>query len=153
MSVQSDFPNWVADPCVGLSRVLYRLSKDINGLHSGSINKMYVLQVFDYYEALGVLEVSLTTLPATQPDDHVLTNIFVKEHSGWVGGNVWVQHSAMERTEQVPVNDCYLKNMNMYKYIVNIDIDEVIVPTPETGETWEEMMQELEDVTKNEACA
>ena len=105
--------------------------------------------MFDYYEALGVLEVSQTTLPATQPNDPVLTNIFVKEHSGGVN-DPFVQQW---RTEQVPVNDCYLKNMNMYKYIVNIDIDEVIVPTNKTGPTWVEMMQVLENVTENEACA
>ena len=108
-----------------------------------------VLQVFDYYESLGVLEVIQTTLPATQPNDLVLTNIFMKEHSG--GENdPFVQQW---RTEQIPVNDCYLKNMNMYKYIVNIDIDEVIVPTNKTGPTWVEMMQVLENVTENEACA
>ena len=105
--------------------------------------------MFDYYEFLGVLEVSQTTLPATQPNDPVLTNIFVKEHSGGVN-DPFVQQW---RTEQVPVNDCYLKNMNMYKYIVNIDIDEVIVPTNKTGPTWVEMMQILENVTENEACA
>ena len=103
--------------------------------------------MFDYYESLGVLEVSLTTLPATQPNDPVLTNIFMKEHSG-PANDFFVQQW---RTEQVPVNDCFLKNMNMYRYIVNIDIDEVIVPTVKTGPTWVEMMEVLENVTKKEA--
>ena len=102
--------------------------------------------MFDYYESLGVLEVSLTTLPATQPNDPVLTNIFMKEHSGPTN-DFFVQQW---RTEQVPVNDCFLKNMNMYSYIVNIDTDEVIVPTKKTGPTWVQMMKALEDVTDKE---
>ena len=105
-----------------------------------------ILQVFEYYESLGVLEVSQTTMPYTQPNDPLLTNIYVKERA--VGGkDPYVQKT---RTEQVPINDCYLRNMNMYKYIVNIDIDEVIVPTNKTGPTWVEMMQVLEDVTASE---
>ena len=104
--------------------------------------------MFDYYESLGVLEVSLTTLPATQPNDPVLTNIFMKEHSG-PANDFFVQQW---RTEQVPVNDCFLKNMNIYSYIVNIDIDEVIVPTNKTGSTWMEMIEALEKITVNEVA-
>ena len=100
-----------------------------------------VQQVFDYYESLGVLEVTKTTLPDTQPNDPVLSNIFVMEN----------KHAQTWRTEQISVNDCFLKNMNIYKYIVNIDIDEVIVPTNKTGPTWVEMMEVLENVTENEA--
>ena len=97
--------------------------------------------MFDYYEFLGVLEVTQTTLPDTQPNDPVLSDIFVKEN----------KHAQTWRTEQISVNDCFLKNMNIYKYIVNIDIDEVIVPTNKTGPTWVEMMKVLENVTSNQA--
>ena len=101
--------------------------------------------MFDYYESLGVLEVTPTTLPATQPNDPALSHMFVYEHSPGDDKQTW-------RTEKISINDCFLKNMNIYKYIVNIDIDEVIVPTKETGPTWLEMMEVLEDVTENEAC-
>ena len=37
VSVHPYFPDWVANPCVGLSRILNRLTKDIQGLHSGPI--------------------------------------------------------------------------------------------------------------------
>ena len=99
--------------------------------------------MFDYYESLGVLEVTLTTLPDTQPNDPVLTNMFMYQN-----GNPHVQ---LWRNEPISVNDCFLKNMNMYRYIVNIDTDEVIVPSHEAGPTWVEMMETLEKVTKNQA--
>ena len=35
--------------------------------------------------------------------------------------------------------------------IVNIDTDEVIVPSNKTGPTWVEMMEATENVTKNQA--
>ena len=95
---------------------------------------------------MGVLEVTPTTLPGTQPDDPLLTNMFVYEHNeGYDDPTVQTW-----RTEQVSVNDCFFKNMNMYKYIVNIDIDEVIVPTNKTGSTWIKMMEALEKITVNE---
>ena len=99
--------------------------------------------MFDYYESLGVLEVTLTTLPDTQPNDPVLTNMFMYQ-----AGDPHVQ---LWRNEPISVNDCFLKNMNMYRYIVNIDTDEVIVPSNEAGPTWVEMMESLEKVTKNQA--
>ena len=100
--------------------------------------------MFDYYESLGVLEVTKTTLPDTQPNDPVLTNMFMYQT-----GNL---HAQLWRNEPISVNDCFLKNMNIFRYIVNIDNDEVIVPTNETGPTWVEMMEVLENVTEKEAC-
>ena len=101
--------------------------------------------MFEYYESLGVLEVTPTTLPDTQPTDPMLANMFVYENNGRTSDQTW-------RTEQISVNDCFLKNMNLFRYIVNIDIDEVIVPTNETGPTWVKMMEILENVTEKEAC-
>ena len=101
---------------------------------------LLTLQVFDYYESLGVMEVTPTTLPDTQPTDPALANMFA-----YNGGN----YDQKMRTEQISVNDCFLKNMNIYRYIVNFDIDEVIVPT---NKTWKEMMEVLENVTDNQAC-
>ena len=56
------------------------------------------------------------------------------------------------RTEQVTVNDCFLKNMNFYRYIVNFDIDEIIVPTKKTGRNWVEMMEVLENMTERRSA-
>ena len=98
--------------------------------------------MFDYYKSLGVLEVTLTSLPDTQPNDLVLTNMFM-----YRAGNPNVQ---LWRNEPISVNDCFLKNMNLYSYIVNIDKDEVIVPTNKTGPTWVQMMEVLENVAAKE---
>ena len=101
--------------------------------------------MFDYYESLGVLEVTLTSLPDTQPNDPVLTNMLMYQARD--------PHVQIWRDETISVNDCFLKNMNMYRYIVNIDNDEVIVPDNNTGATWVEMMEVVENITKNEACS
>ena len=37
VSVHPDLPDRITYPCVGLSRILNRLTKDIQGLHSGPI--------------------------------------------------------------------------------------------------------------------
>ena len=100
--------------------------------------------MFDYYESLGVLEVTLTSLPDTQPNDPVLTNMLMYQARD--------PHVQLWRNEPISVNDCFLKNMNMYRYIVNIDNDEVIVPDNKTGATWVEMMEVVENITENEAC-
>ena len=105
--------------------------------------------MFDYYESLGVLEVTLTSLPDTQPNDPVLTNMFMYKAGN---PNEPPPNLQLWRNEPISVNDCFLKNMNMYSYIVNIDTDEVIVPTNKTGPTWVEMMEVLENVTENEVC-
>ena len=73
--------------------------------------------MFDYYESLGVLEVSRTTLPATQPNDPVLTNMFMYQSPN--------PHKHLWGNERLSVNDCFLRNMQKYKYIANIDNDEV----------------------------
>ena len=101
--------------------------------------------MFDYYESLGVLEVTLTSLPDSQPNDPVLTNMLMYQARD--------PHVQLWRNEPISVNDCFLKNMNMYRYIVNIDNDEVIVPDNNTGATWVEMMEVVENITKNEACS
>ena len=100
--------------------------------------------MFDYYESLGVLEVTLTSLPDTQPNDPVLINMLMYQARD--------PHVQIWRDETISINDCFLKNMNMYRYIVNIDNDEVIVPENKTGATWVEMMEVVENITENEAC-
>ena len=44
--------------------------------------------------------------------------------------------------DRLSVNDCFLRNMQKYKYIANIDIDEIIIPTKMTN--WLEMMKVVE---------
>ena len=51
------------------------------------------------------------------------------------------------RNEALPVNDCFFRNMDEYKYIVNIDNDEMILSLNHTN--WVNMMEDLEKETEN----
>ena len=81
------------------------------------------------------------TLPGSQPNDPLLTNLFMydSDHEDPVR-QLW-------RNEHISVNDCFLKNIHKYKYIVNIDNDEIILPLNETN--WYDMMAVVEQETKN----
>ena len=82
------------------------------------------------------------TLAGTQPNDPVLTNMFMfqrKMHKN--------TYNHLSGNERLSVNDCFLRNMQKYKYIANIDNDEVIVP--QNVSTWSEMMKLVKKQAKN----
>ena len=54
---------------------------------------------------------------------------------------------AQYRNVRLSVNDCFLRNMQKYKYIANFDIDEIIVP--KDASTWSEMMKKIQEGTQN----
>ena len=54
-------------------------------------------------------------------------------------------HLQLWRDEPVSVNDCILRNINQYKYIANIDNDEIIMPQEYSG--WNEMLDHLGNET------
>ena len=97
-------------------------------------------QVFDYYVSLGVFEVTRISLAGGQPNDPALTNMFMYEHSQ--------PHLQHWRNEALSVNDCFFRNMDEYKYIVNIDNDEMILSLNHTN--WSDMMEDLEQETVNQ---
>ena len=64
-----------------------------------------------------------TTLAGNQPNDPVLQNKFL--HQG--------KYLPKLGNERLQLNDCLLRNVQKYKYIACIDIDEIIVkPRPKT---------------------
>ena len=73
-----------------------------------------------------------TTLAGNQPNDPVLQNKFIYQGP----------KPRKRGNERLQVNDCLLRNVQKYKYIACIDIDEVIVPENES--TWSDMMKRLE---------
>ena len=82
------------------------------------------------------------TLAGTQPNDPVLTNMFMfqrKMHKN--------TYNHLSGNERLSVNDCFLRNMQKYKYIANIDNDEVIVP--QNVSTWSEMLKLVKKQAKN----
>ena len=92
-----------------------------------------IYKVFDYYKSLGVLEVTMTSLPDSQPNHPVLTNLWMYKHND--------PHLQLWRDEPISVNDCILRNMNQFQYIANIDNDEMIIP--EEYRDWKEMVEGL----------
>ena len=72
------------------------------------------------------------TLAGDQPNDPVLQNKFIYESP----------KPRKRGNERLQVNDCVLRNVQKYKYIACIDIDEIIVPQNES--TWSEMMELVE---------
>ena len=81
------------------------------------------------------------TLAGTQPNDPVLTNMFMYQSRN--------PFNHLYGNERLSVNDCFLRNMHKYKYIANIDNDEVIVP--QFVSTWSEMMKKIKYKYKDQA--
>ena len=107
---------------------------------------MNFMKVFDYYKSLGVLEYSEITLPGSLPNDLVLTNLWMYDPDDPYN-NKHDPHNQIWRNEEISVNDCYLKNANKYKYIINKDMDEMIVPLKENN--YHEMMEMIEETTRD----
>ena len=107
---------------------------------------MYFMKVFDYYKSLGVLEYSEITLPGSLPNELVLTNLWMYDPDDPYN-NKHDPHNQIWRNEEISVNDCYLKNANKYKYIINKDMDEMIVPLKENN--YHEMMEMIEETTRD----
>ena len=77
------------------------------------------------------------TLAGNQPNDPVIQNKFIYQ------GPKPRKHA----NERLQVNDCLLRNVQKYKYIAGIDIDEVIVP--ENDSTWSDMMERVKNQSKD----
>ena len=81
----------------------------------------------------------MMSLAGGQPNDPDLTNMYMYKHDHPLRMD-W-------RNEPLPVNDCFFRNMDDYKYIVNIDNDEMILSLNHTN--WMDMMEDLEKETEN----
>ena len=77
------------------------------------------------------------TLPGSLPNDPVLTNLWMFDPDDPYNNNN-DPHNQVWRNEEISVNDCFMKNFNKYKYIINKDMDE--------------MMKMLEEITQNKVC-
>ena len=88
----------------------------------------YVRKVFDFYIKKGILDVRKCTIPG---DPNFRNNSYLK------------MHLRLSRPEApIFLNDCLYRNIYKYKFIINTDIDEVIVPQ-KLGHTWSDMMASL----------
>ncbi|KAK4872697.1 hypothetical protein RN001_014726 [Aquatica leii] len=89
-----------------------------------------VSKVLKYYEDLDRVEVVPLSLPAGEPNTLFWQHIYLKNRI-----------SNKRQAEVIPYNDCFYKHMYEYKYIILVDIDEVIVPL--NGSTWKDLLSYL----------
>ena len=85
-----------------------------------------VRKVFDFYSKKGILDVRKFTFPG---DPNFRNSSYLKKHL-----------HPLRIDAHVVLNDCLYRNIHRYKFIVNTDIDEVIIPR-ELGHTWIDMMK------------
>ncbi|KAK4872699.1 hypothetical protein RN001_014728 [Aquatica leii] len=86
-----------------------------------------VSKVLKYYEKQERVEIVPLSLPAGQPNILFWQHIYLENR---------VTHKF--QGEIIPYNDCLYKHMYEYKYIVLVDVDEVIVPL--NGSTWKDLL-------------
>lgn len=92
-----------------------------------------VTRVLEHYSALGVATVVNMTLPGFQPN-------YAPDRTRYLRAAIWQKR----RNELVHYNDCLYRNLYRYRYVVPLDIDEVIVPMK--YRTWVELLDHLEEV-------
>ncbi|CAL4245591.1 unnamed protein product, partial [Meganyctiphanes norvegica] len=76
-----------------------------------------VSKVLKYYQATGFVDLIPLTLPGNQANLEDLRHRYLKEKAVFKRQN-----------ELIPYNDCFYRNMNLYKYISLLDTDEIIMP-------------------------
>jgi hypothetical protein len=87
-------------------------------------------RVLEYYSSKGVLEVIPLSLPGKQPNKP-------KQRSRFLKTKLWQKR----RNEVVPYNDCYYRNLYSHRFVLPVDVDEVIVPVRTSN--WKTMFQKL----------
>ncbi|XP_065340740.1 uncharacterized protein LOC135940028 [Cloeon dipterum] len=75
-------------------------------------------RVLDYYKAQGLVEVTKLALPGSAPNIPDLMELYLSERT----------FDIQCPLELIQYTDCLLKNMNLFQFIVAVDIDEVILP-------------------------
>ncbi|XP_049879346.1 uncharacterized protein LOC126376176 [Pectinophora gossypiella] len=94
-----------------------------------------ITKVLKYYEELGVVSVTPITLPGGQPNLPGLQHMYLKKKT-----------THKRQMELIPYNDCLYRNMYHYRWLVLLDIDEVIVPLQD--EDWSALMRRVLPLSK-----
>ncbi|XP_064080897.1 uncharacterized protein LOC135197752 isoform X1 [Macrobrachium nipponense] len=97
-----------------------------------------ISKVLRYYEKQGRVEVIKLPLTGGQPNAFGLLNKYLSFIS-----------YGKDHQETVPYNDCFLKNINRYKYISIIDVDEIILP--KNSSSWKTLMDVVVPKALNES--
>ncbi|XP_053644577.2 uncharacterized protein [Cherax quadricarinatus] len=89
-----------------------------------------VSKVLNYYESLGRVDIRKISLPGEQPNVFGLLHLYLKNK---------VNHKRLH--ELIPYNDCLNRNMYRYKFVLLMDIDEVIVA--KSAVDWTSLLEEV----------
>ncbi|XP_042234640.1 uncharacterized protein LOC121874538 [Homarus americanus] len=125
-----DFDEDISIKLIEWLELLFILGADQVFIYKYTIHKN-VGKVFDYYEKKGKVKVISLTLPGDQPNEPKLRTTYLKRA-------LWQKR----RNELVPYNDCLYRNIYLFKYVIPLDIDEVIIPVK--SYTWPEMFLEFQ---------
>ncbi|XP_067005571.2 uncharacterized protein [Anabrus simplex] len=89
-----------------------------------------IQRVLDYYTEKNLVTTIPITLPGRQPNEPFRRSQFLKR-------NLWQKR----RNELIPYNDCLYRNIDTYKFVLPLDVDEVIVPVKVSS--WKSIFDEL----------
>ena len=89
-----------------------------------------VEKVLYYYATRGLVLFTKTTLPGNQPNEPILQNKYLKE-----------AYYAEIYNEDIHLNDCFYRNIYRYEYVVNEDIDDIVMPR---NGTWFDLLPYFE---------
>lgn len=118
----------------------------LESLFSMGVSKVFIYvlnvhanmwKVLHYYASLGKIEVRRHTLSGNNPNIPGFQQDFLTK-----------KLSQKRLEELIPYNDCYYDNMNLYKFIALLDIDELIVPKGHLL-TWKQLLDFLEPSLKH----
>ncbi|XP_028144962.1 uncharacterized protein LOC114338558 isoform X1 [Diabrotica virgifera virgifera] len=89
-----------------------------------------ISKVLKHYEQEGKIHVTPINLAGGQPNAPSFQHLYLTKKT-----------NQKRQNELIPYNDCFYKHMYEYKYIILLDIDEVIMPLE--GTTWKGLMDKV----------
>lgn len=89
--------------------------------------------VLDYLESKEMAEVIPLTLPGYQPNQSLLRNVYLQRMMG-----------VKRLNEIIPYNDCLYRNLHRYRFLLLLDIDEVIMPI--SSDSWMGLMRQVHSI-------
>ncbi|CAB3402656.1 unnamed protein product [Caenorhabditis bovis] len=94
------------------------------------------LKVLKYYEQQGKLSMTPLKLPPPNNNNPIERSMFLKKN-----------RPQKRRHELLPYNDCFYRHIYTHKYVLIIDIDEVIVPIRHSN--YDQLLEDVENRVKN----
>ncbi|XP_063218515.1 uncharacterized protein LOC134528634 [Bacillus rossius redtenbacheri] len=90
-----------------------------------------VRRVLDHYSRAGVVTQVPLRLPGRLPNSPAARSRYLRTH-------VWQRR----RTEVVPYNDCLYRSLDSHRYVMPLDVDEVILPA--RARSWGDLLASLD---------